>query len=83
MDTNSDNSDELLKQGSLTFEQLFDNVQIGLMYVDDKRIITKANHRLADIFGYDSAQEMLGLSALSLHLNEEKYLEFGKRNFDS
>lgn len=64
-------------------EVLFDNAQTGLMYITGERILIKANPRLAQILGYDSPQEMIGLSMREIHLNEENFIEFGKKNFYS
>lgn len=64
-------------------ELLFNNAQIGLMYITGERILIKANPRLATILGYESSDEMIGLSMLSLHLSEENFIEFGKKNFYS
>ena len=64
-------------------EQLFNNTQIGLMYVSSKRILIKANQKLSEIFGYDSKEEMVGLNLSKFHLSKEKFEEFGKRYFNA
>ncbi|PLY05867.1 MAG: hypothetical protein C0625_11055 [Arcobacter sp.] len=62
-------------------EQLFNNTQVGLMYISGDRIILKVNQRLAQTFGYNNPEEMLGMSTKKLHFTEKRYKEFGKENF--
>ena len=45
------------------------------------RYIARCNEKLAEIFGYDSAQAMHGISTQELHLTEEKYREFGRKYY--
>lgn len=61
---------------------IFDNAQSGLMYISGERTLIQSNQRLADIFGYDNAEEMIGLSMRELHLSEANYIEYGKLNFE-
>lgn len=63
------------------FEVLFENAQIGLMYISGDRVLIRANRKLANLFGYSSPEEMVGLSMRSLHLCEENYLNFGEQYF--
>ena len=64
-------------------KNIFDHAQSGLMYITSNRILINANQRLADILGYDNPEEMIGFSMRKLHLSEEKYIEYGKMNFDT
>lgn len=75
-----DDSFFLLPQESA---KLFDVVQIGLMVVNEKRIIVHANQRLADMLKYDNPETMIGMSARKLHVSDKRYLEFGEQYFDS
>lgn len=79
----SENYTQLIQNESLLFEQLFESAQIGLVYVDGSRNIVKVNQKMIDIFGYNSTQELIGKNISSIHVNEEKYLEFGEKFFYS
>jgi len=74
---------EQIKKSNTELSALFDNALVGLMYVTGNRILTKANQRLADIFGYDNPQEMIGLSMQALHLSKKRFIAFGVKNFQS
>ena len=71
-----------LKMKADELSQLIDNALTGLMYVTKDRVVIKANHRLADILGYDNPQEIIGLSMSELHLSQDRFVAFGKKYFD-
>jgi PAS domain S-box-containing protein len=60
---------------------IFDNSQVGIMYLRDGRVFARGNQRLADILGYDSPEEMAGMSMRDLHVNEEKFREYGEKHY--
>ncbi|TIH19335.1 sensor domain-containing diguanylate cyclase [Marinifilum sp. JC120] len=60
---------------------IFENSRVGMMFLQGGRILKRANQALADILGYESPAEMLGLSMLDLHLTEEKFHEFGQQYY--
>ena len=64
------------------FESLFDSSQVGMMVLRGGRFFSKGNQRLADILGYETPEEMEGLSMKSLHLGEERFREFGEKYYD-
>jgi len=72
-----------LKSQEDELSKIFNNALVGLMYITGDRKLIKGNQRLADIFGYESPQEMLGISMHSLHLSKERFVEFGRINFQS
>ncbi|MGC9386015.1 MAG: EAL domain-containing protein [Hydrogenovibrio sp.] len=74
---------EALKHKTEEFEALFDNSQVGIMLLKGYRILHQANDRLAEILGYDSAEEMIGLSMEALHLSKERFEAYGKANYDT
>ena len=45
--------------------------------------LIKANQRLADIFGYEKPTDMIGISMQDLHLSKEKFIQYGKDNFEA
>ncbi len=69
------NTKEIIER-EIEVEQLFDNTQIGVMYSSSKGVITKANQKLAKIFGYENALSMIGINLKKLHISEEKFKEF-------
>jgi len=75
-------SNEKLKSREYELSQIFNNALVGLMYITGDRILVKGNQRLADIFGYKNPQEMVGMSMRKFHLSQERYVEFGKTNFE-
>ncbi|WP_324171575.1 diguanylate cyclase [Sulfurimonas sp.] len=74
-------SNKKLRLSEFESAQLFDNALVGLMYISQDRIILKANQHLANIFGYENPEEMIGISTRELHLSQSKFLEFGKTYF--
>ncbi len=62
-------------------EALFNNSQVGIMVLKGGRLFHRGNQRLADILGYDAPAEMQGFSMKELHLNEERFHEFGNKYF--
>lgn len=70
-----------LKQSQDELSLLFNNALDGLMYITGERVHIKGNQRLADILGYENPQEIVGLSMREIHLSEERFVEFGKKNF--
>ncbi len=62
---------------------IFNNSQTGIMYLRGGQTLYQGNQRLADILGYNSPDEMVGISMRQLHLSEEKFIEFGERYFNS
>lgn len=64
------------------FEAIFDNSQVGIMLLRGGRYLARGNKRLAEILGYDSEQEMQGLSMRKVHLTEERFLDFGRNHYE-
>jgi len=71
-----DNISQLLKETRLYFE----NAMIGFLVVDKNRNIINVNPLFCEIFGYEK-HELIGKSALILHLNEESYKRWGELVF--
>ena len=67
-----------LEKIAYEFESLFDSSQVGMMVLRGGRFFSKGNQRLADILGYDTPKEMEGFSMKSLHLDQERFQEFGE-----
>jgi two-component system, NtrC family, sensor kinase len=65
------------------YEQLYTNTSIGILIVDDKRMILDINQTCTELFGYSKPSELIGKSARCLHMSEESYLFFGKKHFSA
>ena len=71
-------SEKALRERSNELNSIFENSMVGIMLIKGDRIISRCNQRLADIMGYDSPEEMIGLNTRTLHLSEKRYLDIGK-----
>jgi len=55
---------------------IFDNTQAGIVLLTAERKILRSNQRMADIFGYDSPEDMVGLSSRAFHISDESFEHF-------
>ncbi len=55
---------------------IFDNAQVGILYLKNGYSLYRCNNRLADILGYKSPKEMLGLTMTDFHLTSDKERAF-------
>ena len=74
---------EILQLREQELEAILQNSQVGVMYLKGGRFLAKANKRLAEILGYNSPQEMKGISMQKLHLSDERFTWFGKYHYDT
>ena len=72
-----------LQKAHAELDTIFQNSQVGLMLLQNGRMITRANQRLAQIFGYSHPDEMKKLGLHAIHLSERTYNEFGRRFYDT
>ncbi len=63
------------------FRAIFENSQTGIMLLKHYRLIFRANRRLADILGYDSPEQMVGMNVRDLHLSEQRYRQYEERHY--
>ncbi|AFL72271.1 EAL domain-containing protein [Thiocystis violascens] len=75
-------AEERLRESEVQLQAIFDNAFVGIMLLTGERLIARANDRVAQILGYRDPTELIGLSVRSLHLSEERFVEFGKRFFE-
>ena len=75
-------AEKLLAEIRNDFESIFENSQVGIMLLRKGRILARANQRLAEIFGYEPAESMIGLSARELHIDQEHFIDFGNRYYE-
>ena len=71
-------SDRALLERSNELQSIFENSMAGIMLLKGDRIIARCNQRLADFMGYESPEEMKGISMRALHLSEKRYQKSGK-----
>jgi len=62
---------------------IFSNSMVGIMLLTGGRTLWKANGRMAKILGYDSPEEMEGLSMRELHLSEEAFRRYGAHYYEA
>ncbi len=62
---------------------IFSNSMVGIMLLKGERCLWKANYRLARILGYDSSEEMEGVSMRKFHLSMEGYMRYGSLCHDA
>ncbi len=68
----------LLNAKTKELETIFQCSYVGIMMLKGGRYLARGNQRLADILGYDTPEEMSGLSMKALHLNDRRFRSFGK-----
>lgn len=75
--------EEKSKSSELTdeFESIFSAITSGVMLLKDGRDLVRCNEKMAEIFGYDSAEELCNMKFSELHLSDEDYREFGRKNY--
>ena len=66
----------LLAKKEKEVRTIFENAQVGIAYLKYGPQIEKANQRLADILGYDSPDELEGVSVAILHPSQNLYEMF-------
>ena len=64
-------------------ENIFNSAQVGLVYISKVRVLIKVNSTIVKTLGYDSADEMIGLSTKEFYLTEEQFIEIGNQNYES
>lgn len=74
---------ENLSKREKELDAIFQNSTVGIMFLKEYRILHRANQRLADILGFESPNEMLGISMRNLHLSEKKFEDFGKKYYET
>ncbi len=79
--TDRKRAEEKLTRSKQELEGIFNNSQVGIMFLRGGRVFARGNQRLADILGYSSPQEMIGMSMRHLHLSEESFYYFGQHYY--
>ena len=59
------------------YETIFNNSQVGMIFLSVDRKIQRANQKFAEILGYDSADVFDGKCIDMIHLSKENYDKFG------
>jgi len=67
---------ELLEKKEKELSDIFENTQVGILYLEGEYFISKVNHRFVEIFGYDSKDELEGQSSVILHQSNINYAHF-------
>jgi diguanylate cyclase (GGDEF)-like protein/PAS domain S-box-containing protein len=69
------------REGEAQLRAIFETANVGIMLLTGYRMLERCNRRLAEILGYDSPEELQGLSMRTLHLSEERFAAFGKEHY--
>ncbi len=59
---------------------IFDNSQVGIMFMHKDCELARVNQSMADLIGWESPREMIGVNMRDLHLSEESFQEFKQAN---
>ena len=78
-----DDAYALLETKEQEINVIFENSAVGLVYLKNGRFIEKVNQHLADMLGYDSAEEVEGRSVEDFHLSHERFVWFGEHHFEA
>ncbi len=76
-------SERQLQRRTDEINTIFTNSMTGVMLLRGGRVLARCNQRLADLMGYDSPDEMVGMGMREIHLSEERFLDFGERYYKS
>ncbi|SDT89318.1 PAS domain S-box protein [Desulfobacula phenolica] len=57
---------------------IFDNSQVGILFMQNDCEIVRINQRMVDILDYNTPKQMIGLSMSRLHLSDEYFQSFKK-----
>ena len=76
--TRQKKAEAALLKANQEFEIIFDNSQVGIMFLKGGRFFSRGNRRLAELLGYASPDDMIGMNMRELHIDEEHFDEFGK-----
>ncbi len=74
---------ERVLQSEARLEAMFDNSQVGIALLSGYREMERCNQRLADIFGYDSPDDLVGISMREIHLDQQRFEEFGRTYYET
>ncbi|WDP87826.1 MAG: PAS domain S-box protein [Desulfobacter sp.] len=80
--TDRKNMERRLTQALDELNTIIDSCQVGIMVLKGGRVLYRGNQRLADILGYAAPEQMAGLSMAQLHVNRERFEEFGEKYFN-
>ena len=72
---------EELRKSQEEIDSIARNSLVGLLLVKGGRKLCRCNQRAADILGYGTPEEMVGISMKDFHLTDESFNEFGKKHY--
>ena len=70
-------SERQLKELLDAHRVIFDNAHVGIAYLQD-RVILQCNQRMAELYGYDSPEALVGKTTAALYPSPEVWHENGK-----
>lgn len=72
-----------LERAYRELETIFSNSMVGILMVKDDRIVHKVNQRFLDITGYQSFEDIEGLSVEDFHVSHSHYEHFGRHYYSN
>lgn len=61
---------------------IFETSAVGILMLMNGRYVHRANQTMAHMLGYNKVDEMIGMSVVYFHADENRFKEFGDRYFD-
>ncbi len=62
---------------------IFDNTQAGMLLLGTDRTVLRCNQRLAELFGFQRPEEVIGLYSRDFHISQESYEKFDEEHLES
>ncbi len=78
----TESAEQFLANSEILLRTIFDSLHEAIFFVTPDRKLIKANKAASAIFGY-SNDELFSLSTQALHVDEEHFLEFGRKIKDA
>lgn len=71
------------EEAAREYKAIFESCQMGIVVVDGERRVLRINQRMLEMYGYESADEVLGKHVEMGHENRKACEEFGQRHFQT
>ncbi|MCG8614885.1 MAG: transporter substrate-binding domain-containing protein [Desulfobacterales bacterium] len=75
--TERNKAQETVQKIRTELQQIFDNAHVGILLLKGRRRIYRCNVKTAEILGYDSPRDMVGMRMNRFHMSEDDFQAFG------
>jgi PAS domain S-box-containing protein len=72
---------ETIQKIRTELQQIFDNTQVGILFLKNRHHLYRCNARAADILGYCSPGELAGMNMTHLHMTRKKFDQFDQKYY--